>query len=203
MKRLSAGSTVDRPPTPRCWRCVLALAVAGWSRLNMPVKTATRFLFLFVLISSSCRTGGQFADDVARIASREASSVDDVTRSIDDAVRQTGQSRDDLAQQWRQSVDQPIVPAIQSSIQSEDVALDIARAALCAAAEEVVETGVIPSAESVGQATFESLLEQGVPRFRAQALAEDVQSIFLQLEAGEAGSAVFEVQLLLLKHRYC
>ncbi len=169
----------------------------------MPVKTTALFLFLFVLMTSSCGGKSQFADDVARIASREASSADDVTRSIDDAARQTGQNRDELAQQWRQSVDEPIVPAIESSMQSEDVALDIARAALCDAAEEVVETGVIPSAESVALATFESLIEEGAPPIRAQALAEEVESIFLQLEAGEVGSAVFEAQLLLLKHRYC
>lgn len=182
---------------------ICLLQSMGLKRLNVPVKMTARLLLLLLLMSSSCRSGSQFADDVARIAGRESSSADDVTRAIDDAARQTGQNRDDLAKQWRQSVDRPVVPAIESSIQSEDVALNIARTALCEAAESVALTGVIPSAEGVAQATFESLIVEGVPRSRAQALAQDVQSIFHQLEAGEAGPAVVEAQVLLLKYRYC
>lgn len=199
-----ATTSRDASSSHRCANARLSLRQRRRLCLTIAVRTVARLGTLMLLaLLVSCRGGGQYADDVARIASREASSTDDVSRAIDDVASQTGQAKEDLARQWREGVSRPIVPTIQSSAQTEDVGMVIVRAALCSVAEEAARTRTIPSAESVGQAAFENLLAENIPRARAQSLAADVEAVMEPLETGDAGSALFELQLLLLKNRYC
>lgn len=163
---------------------------------------------LTLLPASGCKEAARrapaFADEIARIASREGGEADEVARAIRSTSAEGGLAQDELVRAWSAAPPADVrtfADELDELASRHPWAGKVLQRTACDAIEQALAEQEWPTAEDVGRHLIENLSNEAVPATMAVSLASDFKELIREQARG--GPVVLRLRLMVLKGRHC